>query len=68
MQHLYNLRLHEHIKEGNTEYLGDAIRAHLREHYQLKQLTFNEAEISDVSGDDQSSVMEGLVAGGEKSG
>ena len=68
MQHLRDLGLRENIKEGDRELLGDAIRAHLRERYQLSQLTSDEAEINDVSGDEQSSVMEGLVAGGENSG
>ena len=68
MQHLRDLGLREHIKEGDTERVGDAIRAHLQERYQLRQLISDEAKINDVSGDEQSSVMEGLVAGGENSG
>ena len=68
MQHLHDLGLCGNIKEGDTERLGDAIRAHLRERYQLRQLTSDEAEINDVSGDEQSSLMEELVAGGENNG
>ena len=57
MEHLRNLKNRENVEESGAKRLGDAIRSHLRNLYQIRQLTSDEANFADASSDEQS-IME----------
>ena len=57
MEHLYNLKLRENVEASGAKRLGDAIRSHLRNLYQIGDLTSDGANVIDASSDEQS-IME----------
>ena len=56
MVKLNKLQLAETAKESGAKRLGDAIRSHLRNIYQIGQPTSDRADIMDISSNEQSIV------------